>query len=185
MSSSAPRLLPLLLALATLVAAALAASLFPDMKKILLLIPFALLALTLAGCTTTVAAKLAKMPDGSFASARFTESGNFLNTTIELTNVVKDNGLFTAEKIHFESTNPSPIVGKITFDAVGYTAQLTAAEKKKILPPLTPANSTAVPPAAFTGTISVLPPKMQNAAPADPAPVTATVPAVTGTPDPK
>lgn len=136
----------ILLGAATLFAAAVCAEIFPDMKKLLLLIPFALLALTLAGCTTNIAKKLNAMPDGSFSSATLIETDKFTSTTISMAGVVKDNGEMSADSIHIDHTNPW--MTKLTFDAKDYRAQLSRAANKKLLDrkPATPTPAPATPP---------------------------------------
>jgi hypothetical protein len=120
-----------LLALSALLAAALAAILFPEMKSTLLLIPFALLALFFAGCSSGLAAKLNKMPDGKFATATLEETGKFTHTEIKLSGVVKDNGELSADKITIEHTDPWVV--KFKFEATEYQAQLSRAAQKRPL----------------------------------------------------
>ena len=123
----------LLLALTTLLATALAALIFPDMKKVLLLIPFALLALTLAGCQSHVAGLLAKMPDGQFTKAVLTQSSAGVTTKIDLAGVRKDNGEFSATAI--DVTFVVPFWSTFAFHAEDYELQLTRAAQKKPLSP--------------------------------------------------
>jgi len=128
------------------------------MKFALLALALVALCVVLTGCTTGLAAKLNKLPDGRFATATLEETDKFTSTTIKLENVTKDNGTLAADRMAVDHTNPW--VTKFHYEVTGYYGQLSAAEKKKLLPSF--------------------PLKNANAAPADPAPVAATVPAATG-----
>lgn len=150
------------------------------MPDTLTLMKFACLALVLValcifltGCTTGLAAKLNKLPDGRFESAKLEETDKFTSTKIALADVVKDNGTLRAGRMVIDHTNPW--VTSFHYEVVGYYGQISAAEKRKLLPPAVE----SIPPGAFVPR-SALPPKNENAAPADPAPVAATVPAATG-----
>lgn len=126
--------LRLLLLLTAVLTAALCATALPEMKKILLLIPFALVALAFtSGCANGLSSKLAKMPDGRFQRATLKETGKFTHTVISLEGVTKDNGLFSADRISIDHTNPWVL--EFHFEATGYEGQLTAATKKLVLPP--------------------------------------------------
>jgi ABC-type glycerol-3-phosphate transport system substrate-binding protein len=125
------------------------ADLFTVMKFSALALAALALLVFLTGCTTGLAAKLNKMPDGQFSNATLSETGKFTKTTITLNGVTKDNGVMTAKKISVSHVNPWVI--DFTFTAEDYTAQLSAAAKKKVLPPLGPKSTESVPPAASTG----------------------------------
>lgn len=125
-----------LLVLSALLTAALAAVVFPPMKPSLVVIPFVLLAVFLTGCTTGLAAKINKLPDGRFATATMEETDKFTSTTIKLEGVTKDNGTLAADRMAIDHTNPW--VTKFHYEVTGYYGQLSAAEKKKLLPPANP-----------------------------------------------
>ena len=125
--------------LVALFATALAADAFPPMKNSLAVLALALVALFLSGCTTGVAAKLNKMPDGRFSSALLEETDKFTSTTIKLSGVTKDNGELTAAKITVDHTNPW--LTKLHFEAEDYAVQLSRAAQKK---PLSPVVATGV-----------------------------------------
>lgn len=99
--------------------------------------------LLLTGCTSGIAAKINKLPDGRFATAKLEQTDKFTSTTIELTGVIKDNGTMSAERMVIDHTNPW--VTKFRYDVSGYYGQLSAAEKRKLLPPATPAPAPEVP----------------------------------------
>lgn len=107
----------------------------PTLMKILApLVVLAAVVLIFSGCTAGLSQRLARMPDGRFATATLQETGKFTSTTIKLTAATKDNGLLTAEHISVSHTNPW--LTKFEFEAQGYVVQLTPAEKKKPLPAL-------------------------------------------------
>lgn len=123
-----------LAALSALLAAAFAALLFPAMKNVLLLIPFALLVLACSGCASRLASSLQRMPDGAFQRLVFQETGKFTSTTVTGAGVVKDNGKLTADSLTIEHTDPW--FPKISLQVEGYQVQLSAAEKRKPIEPI-------------------------------------------------
>lgn len=130
------------LGLAALATAGLAAVIFPDMKKLLLAIPFGLLLLALLGCTSGLAGKLHKMPDGQFTRATFEETGKFTHTKIDLTGVRKDNGVLTAATIAIDHNDPW--FQHVKFNADNYEVQLSREAQKKPLSPQVPAKEADV-----------------------------------------
>jgi hypothetical protein len=126
-----------------LLLAAVAAFFFPAMKTPILVLALALFALLVTGCTSGFAAKLNKMPDGRWSTARLEETDKFTSTTIQLDGVSKDNGQLSAKQIVIDHTNPW--MTKFHFEATDYEAQLSAAAKKKLFTPLLPPGSGAAP----------------------------------------
>lgn len=113
------------------------------MKFLLVAVTAVALVVFLGGCSTGIAAKLNKLPDGRFDSAKLEETGKFTSTTITLTDVTKDNGTMQAARMSIDHTNPW--ITKFRYEVVGYYGQLSASEKKKLLPPA----AVAIPPGAF------------------------------------
>jgi hypothetical protein len=150
----------------------MSADLLTFMKIAALLCAAVAAVMFLTGCTSGIAAKLNKLPDGRFASAKLEQTDKFTSTTIDLTGVTKDNGTFIAERMVIDHTNPW--VTKFRYEVTGYYGQLSAAEKRKLIPSAAPAPSESIPPGAFVPR-SALPPKRNEAAPADPAPVAPSV----------
>lgn len=146
--------IPSLLAFLTVTAATYAVrGEFPDMKTLLIL-AVASAALLLTGCTSGFAAKLNKLPDGAFTSAKLEETDKFTSTTIALTGVTKDNGELSAASIAIDHTNPW--VTKFHFEAENYQAQLSRTEQKKKLVPM--AATKAAAPVATSDAATPAPP---------------------------
>lgn len=118
----------------------MSADLFTFMKIAALLCAVVAALVFLTGCTTGLAAKLNKLPDGRFATATLEETDKFTSTTIKLEGVTKDNGTLAADRMAVDHTNPW--VTKFHYEVTGYYGQLSAAEKRKLLPPA-PAPSPA------------------------------------------
>lgn len=102
------------------------------MKFSVLALALVALCVVLTGCTTGLAAKLNKLPDGRFDTAKLEETDKFTSTTIALTDVTKDNGTLSAARMVIDHTNPW--VTKFHYEVTGYYGQLSASEKKKLLP---------------------------------------------------
>lgn len=119
----------------------MSADLLTLMKFSLLAVVLVALLVFLTGCTSGLASKLNKLPDGRFATATLEETDKFTSTTIKLEGVSKDNGTLSAERMAVDHTNPW--VTKFHYEVTGYYGQLSAAEKKKLLPPVAPAPAPA------------------------------------------
>lgn len=117
---------------------------FSDMKSIALVCTLLAVAVLATGCTSGIAAKLNKLPDGRFATATLEETDKFTSTTIKLEGVAKDDGTLSAARMTIDHTNPW--VTKFHYDVTDYYGQLSAAAKKKPLPPV-PLKSLDVTPA--------------------------------------
>ena len=97
--------LKILLALAALLAAAICALLFPDMKRLLILIPFALLAILLSSGCTSIKRALRQLPDGHFEKLVMNETGKFSNTTGTFAVLDKDNDVIRARGVDLRHSN--------------------------------------------------------------------------------
>lgn len=127
-------------ALSALCAAAFAAILFPEMKSILLVIPFALTLLALGGCSSAnFEARVRKLPDGHFDSVRLTETGKFTSTTIEGANLTKDGNTIHADKVRAQHTNPW--LPNVEFIAEGWTLDVSANARPKKPEPARPLSA--------------------------------------------
>ena len=123
--------------LSALLAAALCATIFPDMKKLLLLIPFALAALALGGCVSaTLQNKIAKLPDGHFDEFSLVETDKIGSTTISGKGLDKTGGKFSADELHFD--HGDPWVTKLAFDGKGYRVGAEAPAPAKPAVPIIP-----------------------------------------------
>lgn len=96
-----------LFTVAALLAVAVCAFLFPEMKKALLLIPLVLAALAVFnGCANPAFQKhIRALPDGEFSNFSFVETGKFTNTKLEGERLVKDGDKISATKIHAQHNN--------------------------------------------------------------------------------
>lgn len=103
-----------LLALSSLLAAAAAALVFPEMKSTLLLIPVALALLSLgSGCTTTkVQRALRALPEGRFDKVTLDHSNLGIGTALSAEQLDNHNDVVKAGKITL--THNDPWTGKTT-----------------------------------------------------------------------
>ena len=122
----------------------MSADIFTLMKFALIALALVALLVFVTGCTSGIAAKLNKLPDGRFATATLEETDKFTSTTIKLENVTKDDGTLAAGRMAIDHTNPW--VTKFHYEVTDYYGQLSAAAKKKPLPPI-PFKSLDVTPA--------------------------------------
>lgn len=97
-----------LLALTALLAAAIVALVFPDMKKILLLVPFALLVAALfSGCATTrIEAELRKLSDGHFEEVTVSQQNLGIGATLTAANLTKKGNDITFDSLNAQANTP-------------------------------------------------------------------------------
>lgn len=122
-----------LFAVAALCAAALCAILFPDMKKLLLLIPFSLALLAgLSACSSPGFVKhFRALPDGQLTNFSIVETATGgINTKIEGEHLTKLDGKITATKIHAQHTNPW--IPNIEFKADEWTLDVGPSKRPRV-----------------------------------------------------
>lgn len=131
----------ILLALSTLTAAALCAVIFPEMKKLLALIPFALLALAFTACgsTSRIEQALRKLPDGH--ADKFTVGGGNLGVSASITGagLDKQGNAISAELLN--ATVSTPWSGQWIFNLENWKADVSPDARKPRVPavPVIPA----------------------------------------------
>jgi len=148
----------ILFAVSTLLATAAAAVVFPEMKKLLILIPFALLALCFSGCASLADIKkhLRDLPDGHYDSAVIAQTNLGVGVTVTAENLTLSGNDISFTTLALDGR--TPWTGTTTVTLKGGSMDVSPASRAKKVLPSTP----------------------QKSAPADPAPVAATVPAATG-----
>lgn len=122
----------ILFAVATLLAAAIAAVLFPDMKKLLILIPFALLALTcVSGCSTVASFErdLRKLPDGHVGKVTISTTNLGLEARFTATDLDKQGNQISAKLI--DSSANTPWLGKQSMIIEDWSADVSPEARAK------------------------------------------------------
>jgi len=170
-----------LLAVSALLAVALGALAFPDMNKLILVVPFLLSLVALAsGCSSAdFKRRLRELPDGHYDSVVLSQKNLGIGAGLTAENLTLKGDEISFTSLAAEAN--TPWTGTTTLMLKGGSMDVSPASraKKPAIPPLTSGNSTPIPPGAFVPSPAI-PPKNANAAPADPAPVAATAPAATG-----
>lgn len=133
-----------LLSLSALLAAVLAALVFPDMKKILALVPFALLVAALfTGCATNkIESELRKLSDGHFDEVTVSQQNLGIGATLTAVNLKKEGNAISFDSLDAQAN--TPWTGTSTIKLKGATLDVSPnARRPKVLtipnPPAPPA----------------------------------------------
>jgi len=177
----------LLLALTTLLAAALAAYAFPAMQKYLVLIPFALLALCLTACSTVANFErdLRKLPDGHLGKVTVITTNLGMEASMTAESLDKKGNEISAKLITANAN--TPWLGKQSLSIEDWSADVSpAAKAKRATVAAAKAVAVATVDAKAEG-VTVAPeitsqPKVNAPAQVEPAPVATVPPVATGTP---
>ncbi|MCX6953106.1 MAG: hypothetical protein NTV51_13210 [Verrucomicrobia bacterium] len=162
----------ILLAVSALCAAAICAILFPDMKKYLLIIPFALVALLASGCGSVAdfKRKLRDLPDGHYDSVLISQKNLGVGGSLSAEKLVLSGNEISFDILTAEVNTPWTGTSLITVKGASMDVSPAARAKKAVpaapppppaAPPVAPAPSPAVEPEAFN---AKLPPTLPPAA---------------------